>query len=337
MKVPASVSRSEQILKDLKSGQFQPVYLLMGEEPYFIDKITDYIKDHALQLHEREFNQTVMYGLETDPMDLISVVKRYPMMAERQLVIVKEAQRMKNLDSALEIFEKPVPSTVLIIEHKGKNVDKRSKFWKVVSKKGVVLQSDRLKDYELAGWIKQYCQSKKIKISDVSTMLLSDHIGADLERIVNELDKLAVALPEQTEITPAVIEKHIGISKDFNAFELQKAIGQKDADRSYKIVQHMGHNMKDHPVIGTTAILFGFFTRLYQLHHLDNKSQAASVLKLPPFIVKDYESAARNYPVSKIEKIFSYLNETDLRAKGVNNASTDDLGLLQELVIKIIH
>lgn len=337
MKSPASVTQSQEILKDLKSGKFQPIYLLMGEEPYFIDLISDYIEGHALQPHEKEFNQTVLYGLDTDPLDLVSIVKRFPMMAERQVVIVKEAQRMKDFDKMMEIVENPVPSTVLVLVHKEKNLDKRTKFAKSIVKKGVVLQSNRLKDYELGAWIKQYCQSRKIGINDTSVQLLADHIGADLERIVSELDKLAIALPEQTEITPAVIEKHIGISKDFNVFELQKAIGMKDTSRSFKIVKHFGNNPKEHPVIGTTAVLFGFFTKIYQYHHLENKGQAASVLKLPPYFIKDYALAANKYPVQKIERIFSYLKETDLKAKGVNNTSNDDLGLLQELVFKILN
>lgn len=337
MKTPAVAVQAEKILSDLKKGQFKPLYLLMGEEPYFIDLISDYIEDHALESHEREFNQTVVYGLDTDPLDLVSVVKRYPMMAEKQVVIVKEAQKMKGLDKLMEIVESPVQSTVLVLVHKDKRIDKRTSFAKKLVKNGVVLQSDRLKDYELTPWIKLYCQNRGLRISDVSTQLLADHIGSDLERVVNELDKLAIALPDQTEITPKVIEEHIGISKDFNVFELQKAIGQRNVDRAFMIVKHFGHNPKEHPVIMTNGVLFSFFTKLYQYHHLENKGQAASVLKVPPFVVKEYEASARNYPVQKIERIFGYLKDTDLKAKGVNNMSNDDLGLLQELVFKIMH
>lgn len=337
MKTPASISGTEKILKELKSGKFHPVYLLMGEEPYFIDQISDYIEKHALQPHEREFNQTVVYGLDTDPMDLVSVVKRYPMMAERQVVVLKEAQRMKNLDKLLEVVEHPIPTTTLVIAHKEKSLDKRTVFWKALAKHAVVLKSDRLRDYEITAWIKQHIELRGMKINAVAVQLLADHIGNDLERIVNELEKLAVALPGSTEITPAIIEKHVGISKDFNAFELQKAIGEKNTEKAFKIVKHMGGNPKEHPIIGTTAILFGFFVKLYQYHHLENKSKAPSVLRVPPYFIGDYEKAARNYPVQKLERIFGYLNETDLKAKGVNAVSADQLGLLQELVFKILN
>jgi len=337
MKAPAAAVQAQKILQDLKSGAFSPIYLLMGEEPYFIDLITEYIEDHALQPAEREFNQTVVYGLDTDPMDLVSTVKRYPMMAERQVVIVREAQRMKHWDKLTEIVEQTIPTTILVLAHKDKNIDKRTKIAKLLAKNGVVLKSDRLRDWEIAPWIKQYCQSHKISISDVSAQLMADHIGTDLERIVNELDKLAVALPQNAEITPQVIEEHIGISKDFNVFELQKAIGLKQSDKAFKIVKHFGQNPKDHPVIGTNAVLFSFFTKLYQYHHLGNKNQAASVLKVPPFFLKDYASAAPMYPIPKIERIFGYLKETDLKAKGVDNVSNDDQGLLQELVFKILN
>lgn len=337
MKLPAPVSRTQDLLKDLKNGTFKPIYLLMGEEPYFIDKVTNYIEEHALEPHEREFNQTVIYGLDTDPMDLVSAVKRYPMMAERQVVIVREAQRMKGLEKIIEVVKDPVPTTVLVLAHKDKNIDKRTNFGKLINKTAEVLKSDRLRDYELVPWITRLCQSQHIAISTVSAQLLADHIGTDLERIENELEKLSVALPKGTEITPAVIEKHIGISKDFNVFELQKAIGQKHTEKAFKIVHYFGKNPKDHPVIATTAMLFAFFTKLYQYHYLKDKGSAASALRIPPFFVKEYASAASYYSVPKIERIFGYLNETDLKAKGVDNPSTDGHALLQELVFKILN
>lgn len=337
MSTNSIASQSQQILKTIRAGDIKPVYLLMGEESYYIDLISNYIKEKALQPHEREFNQSILYGLETDPKDLVSVVKRYPMMAERQLVILKEAQRVKDLSQAMEIIKNPVPSTVLVIEHKEKNIDKRSAFWKTISKTAVVFQSDKLRDYDVPAWIRQYCKLKKIGISEISVQLLAEHIGTDLSRVVNELDKIAVALPEQAEITPAIIEKHVGISKDFNAFELQNAIGTKNAERAFKIVKYMSGNLKAHPLIGTTAILFGYFTKVYQYHFLENKSRAASVLRVGPRFAKDYELAARNYSVAKVEEVFGHLLDTDLRAKGVNKATPDDAGLLQELVAKILH
>jgi DNA polymerase-3 subunit delta len=337
MKLPAVTAKAEKILEELKRGVYRPLYLLMGEEPYYIDLISDYIEHHAIQEHEREFNQTVVYGLDTDPLSLVSTVKRFPMMAERQVVIVKEAQRLKGIDVLEEIIEKPVPTTILVFVHKDKNLDKRTKVAKLFAKNGVVFQSDRVRDYEVAGWIMHFCKSRKIQISNAAVQLLSEHIGSNLDRIVSELEKLAIALPDQTEITPAVIEKHIGISKDYNVFELQKAIAAKDSARAFRIVDHFGKNTKTHPIILTNGALTSYFTKLYQYHYLENKRDAASVLRVPPFAIKEYENAARKYPAGKIERIFSYLRETDLKAKGVNSSSTDELGMLQELVYKIMH
>lgn len=337
MKSGSVSQQAEQILSELKAGKFQPVYLLMGEEPYFIDLISDYIEEHALQPHEREFNQTITYGGDTDPLDLVSAVKRFPMMAERQVVILKEARQMKQIDLICEVIEKPVPTTILVVAYKEKNLDKRTRLAKAFAKNGVLLQSNRLKDYEVHNWIQHYCKKKKINITAIAAQLMADHIGSDLERVVSELDKLAIALPEQSEITPAVIEKHIGISKDFNVFELQKAISARNSTKAFQIVKHFGQNPKSHPLLGTNAVLSSYFAKLYQYQHLGNKREAASLLRIPPFALKEYDAASRNYSISKIEFIFGYLRETDLRAKGVNNHGTDDNGLLQELVFKILN
>lgn len=328
---------AEKILKELKEGVYHPVYLLMGEEPFFIDLITDYIEEHALQEHEREFNQTVVYGLDTDPLNLVSMVKRYPMMAERQVVILREAQRMKGMDVLQSIVENPVDTTVLVIAHKEKNLDKRTKIAKAFLKNGVVLNSDKLKDYEVAGWISHYCKSQKIRISSVAVQLLADHIGSDLNRVASELEKLAIAVPNETEVTPALIEKHIGISKDYNVFELQNAIAERNTAKAFRIADYFGKNAKAHPLLATNGALTSYFTKLYQYHFVQNEREAASVMRIAPFFVKDYRKAAHNYPPEKIERIFGYLRETDLKAKGVNNSSADDHGLLQELVYKILH
>ncbi|TVR36394.1 MAG: DNA polymerase III subunit delta [Cryomorphaceae bacterium] len=331
-----AAAKTRQILAEMKQGIYHPIYLLMGDEGYYIDLISDYIEQHALQDFEREFNQTVLYGLETNPLDLVSVVKRYPMMAERQVVILKEGQRMKNFDKLEPIIEEPVPTTIFVICHKEKKLDGRWSITKLLNKKAVVVESSKIKENEVASWIRDYCKSHKIDISNDALQVMAEHIGPDLERIVSEFGKLEVALPKGTSITPEVIEKHVGISKDYNVYELQKAIAMKDLARALKIARHFANNPKAHPVIATNGALIGYFTKLYLFHHVPD-SQAASALRINPYFLNEYRTAARNFPVGKVESIFGYLRETDLKAKGVNNVTSDDGALLEELIFKILH
>lgn len=337
MSVKTTATNAQKILSDLKKGDYKPIYLLMGEEAYYIDLISDYIEKNVLSDGEKDFNQTVLYGLDTDPLSVVSIVKRFPMMAERQVVIVKEAQSMKGLEKLLEIVENPVPTTLLVLAYKGKTIDKRTKVGKALTKNSVVFTSPALRDYQTAGWISDECARRKIKISKVAAELMAQHIGEDMERIINELNKLKVVLPEGAEITPKLIEEHIGISKDFNVFEFQNALGEKKVAQAFKIAKHFGHAPKEHPLVLTTGALHSFFTKIYQFHHLENPGQAASVLKVSPYFVKDYGRYSQNYPVQKLERIFGYLKETDLKSKGVDNYSTDEKGLLQELVYKILN
>lgn len=337
MSAKATATSAKKILSDLKKGDYKPIYLLMGEESYYIDLISDYIEEHVLNDVEKEFNQTVLYGLDTDPLSVVSTVKRFPMMAQKQVVIVKEAQSMRQLDKMMEVVENPVPSTVLVLAYKGKTIDKRTKVGKAFVKNAVVLNSAPLRSYEVAGWISEECARRKIKISKVAAEVMANHIGEDMERIINEITKLQVAMPEGAEITPQLIEKHIGISKDFNVFELQNALGDKNAAQAFKIVKHFGDAPKQHPLVLTNGALHSFFTKIYQFQHLENTGRAASVLKVNPYFVKDYARYARNYPIQKVERIFGYLKEADLKSKGVDNDSTDDNGLLQELVYKILN
>lgn len=332
-----TAARVNAILNDLKNGVYRPVYFLSGEEPYYIDVLSDYIEEHALQEHEREFNQTVMYGIETNPLDLVSAVKRYPMMAERQVVILKEAQRMKDLDKITPIIKEPVPTTILVICYKEKKVDQRTAIGKLIAKETEYLVSEKIYEDQLPSWIREYCRSHRIDISQDAQFLLADHIGSDLQQIVGALDKLKVALPEGDQITPELIEKHIGISKDFNVFELQKALGMKNAARAVKIAKYMAENQKTHPLMMINATLFGYFNKIYMLHHLGPRDNAASVLRIPPFYMKDYQVAAANYGPEKIERIFSYMREADLKGKGVHNPSTDAGSLLLDLVFKILN
>lgn len=328
--------KARQLLAEMKQGIYHPIYLLMGDESYYIDLISDYIEQNALQEFEREFNQTVLYGLETDPLDLVSAVKRFPMMAERQVVILKEAQRMRGFEKLEPIIKEPVSTTIFVICHKEKKLDGRTAISKLLTKKAVVVESAKIKDTEVASWIRDYCNSHKIDISNDALRVMAEHIGPDLERIVSEFEKLEVALPAGTTITPGVIEKHVGISKDYNVFELQKAIALRDSAKAVKIARHFANNPKNHPIIATNSALISYFTKLYLMHHVPD-SQAASVLRIPPFFVNEYRTAARNFPVEKVERIFGYLRETDLKAKGVNNVSADDGALLEELIFKILN
>lgn len=337
MSAKITAANAQKILSDLKKGDYKPIYLLMGESSYYIDLISDFIEKNALNDSEKDFNQTVLYGLDTDPLSVVSTVKRFPMMAQRQVVIVKEAQNMRQWEKMMEIVENPVPTTVLVLAYKGKTLDKRTKIGKAFTKNAVVFNSAALREYEVAGWISEECARRKIKISKVATEVMANHIGEDMERIINEITKLQVVLPEGTEITPQLIEKHIGISKEFNVFELQKALGAKNAAQAFKIVKHFGEATKQHPLVLTNGALHSFFTKIYQFQHLENTSQAASVLKINSFFVKDYARYARNYPVQKVERIFGYLKEADLKSKGIGANSVDDNALLQELVYKILN
>jgi len=327
----------QNIMADLRSGKAKPIYLLMGEESYYIDLISDYIEKHLLEEHEREFNQTVLYGLTTSAEDLISTVKRFPMMAEYQVVILKEAQMMKELEKAEVLFTHPVNSTILVLCHKYKKLDKRTALYKAIASAGVVLEAEKLKDNLVSGWIADYCKDHQIRISNVARELLATHLGSDLEKIVNSLEKLAIIVPKDEEITPVHIEKNIGISKDYNIFELQNALGNKDVKKTFEIVKYINENPKTHNIIMMLTLLNTFFSKVYQYHFLPDKSKAASEMKVAPFAVQSYDRAAMKYPVQKIEHIFGYLRDADLKSKGVNYGSASEGGLMEELAYKILN
>lgn len=326
----------QQILADLKAGKPKPIYLLMGEESFYIDQISDYIENEFLQEHEREFNQTVLYGLTTSAEELISVVKRYPMMAEYQVVILKEAQMMKELDKAEAIFSKPVETTVLVIAHKHKALDKRTKAYNQIKAKGVVLQADKLKENLVPDWISSYCKQQGIGISNAARDLLANHLGNDLDKITGALDKLAIVVSKSDEITPEHIEKNIGISKDYNVWELQNALGKRDMKKTFAIVKYVLENPKTHSPIMMLGLLNSFFSKVYQYHFVTDKSRAAAEMKINPYAIKDYSTAAMNYPVFKIEEIFGHLREADLKFKGVGANSAHESLIFEELTFKIL-
>jgi DNA polymerase III subunit delta len=330
----------EEIISDLKNRIFKPVYFLAGEEPYYIDLITDYIQENVLPEAEKAFNQIVLYADDTNISAITDTARRFPMMASHQVLIIKEAQTLKKLDDLVFYLEKPLLSTILVFSYKYKTLDKRTKLYKALDSHGAYFESPRIRDYLIPAWIERYLMIKGIRTDPSAGALLTEYLGTDLHKIVNELDKLIITLPsEKPFITSALIEKNIGISKDYNNFELQKAIGEKDILKANMIVRYFADNPKDNPVTLSIASLFSFFSKLLTFHYLTDKSKnnAAAVLKVNPFFVKEYENAALKYNVSKTVKIISLLRTYDLKSKGYGDPGTEPGELLKELVFRILH
>jgi DNA polymerase-3 subunit delta len=329
----------EEIIDELKKKIYKPIYFLSGEEPYFIDKITDFIAEHVLSESEKSFNQTILYGKDLKVEDVDNAARRFPMMSNHQVIIVKEAQNLKNIENLVYYAENPLKSTILVINYKYKTLDKRKKIYKAVEKNGILLETKKLYDNQVPDWISGYLRSDNYKIEPVASLLLVEFLGNDLSKISNELDKLKISLPSGSVISTKHIEDNIGISKDYSNFELQNAIRQKDVLKANRIALHFGQNQKDNPIVLTINSLFFFFSKVLVYHYLPNKEpkNAASVLKINPFFLKDYESSAKNYPKAKVVQIISLLREYDMKSKGYGNISADAGELLKELIYKIIH
>jgi DNA polymerase-3 subunit delta len=329
-----------QITKDIKAGNLKPIYFLMGEEPYYIDKLTEFIEQNVLEQHERDFNQSILYGRDVTIEDVIGTAKRFPMMADRQVVVVREAQELSRTIDKLEAYaENPQPTTVLVFAYKYKTLDKRKKITKLLDKVGVVFESKKLYENQVGDWIKRVLSGQGYSIDNKAVAMLVEFLGTDLSKINNELDKLKIILPKGHTFTPNDIEENIGFSKDFNNFELRKAIGEKNQVKAYQIIDYFAQNPKDNPLVVTTGLVFGFFSQLLQYHGLKDKSQmnAAKILKVNPYFVKDYEVAFRNYPMKKVSAIVSALRTIDVKSKGVGAASTSQHDLLKELLITIFN
>lgn len=327
-----------KIINDLKAGTIKPIYFLMGEEPYYIDKLTEYIENNILSEDEKGFNQTVIYGRDATIEDIVSNAKRYPMMAERQVVVVREAQELSRTIDKLESYaENPQPTTVLVVAYKYKTLDKRKKLVKLIAKNGVLLESKKLYENQVGTWIQRLLQGSGYSIEPKANAMLVEFLGNDLSRISNELDKLQIILPKGHTITPKDIEYNIGFSKDFNVFELQNAIGSKDQLKAYKIAQYFADNPKDNPLVVTVSLVFGFFVKILKYHGLKDKDPraAAPVLGVNPFFMKDYEIALRNYPMKKVSSIVASLREIDVKSKGVGANSLSNHDLLKEMLVKI--
>lgn len=329
-----------KIVNDIKAGNIKPIYFLMGEEPYYIDKLSDYIEDKVLLEEEKGFNQTVLYGRDVSIEDIVSTAKRYPMMAERQVVIVKEAQDLsRTIDKIENYAENPMASTVLVFCYKYKTLDKRKKVTKLLAKNGVVYESKKLYENQVGDWIKRVLSGKKYSIEPKANAMLVEFLGTDLSKINNELEKLQIILPKGSTITPYHIEENIGFSKDFNVFELRKAIGDRNQLKAYTIADNFAQNPKDNPIVMTTSLIFSFFVQLLKYHGLKDKSpgNVAKVLGVNPFFLKDYDIALKNYPMRKVSQIVGSLRDIDVKSKGVGANALPQSDLLKEMLYKIFN
>lgn len=329
-----------QILRNLQNKNFAPVYLLMGEESYYIDLISDYIQHHVLDENQREFDQTIMYGKDTDITTIINTAKRFPMMSPYQVLIVKEAQNVKDLDKLQFYLNNVSKSTILVLCYKYGTVDGRKKWVNELKKIGVIYESKKLRDYEMSSWISQYAKSKQLVIDEKAMVMLTDFLGTDLNKVANELDKLCITMPVgSNRITPELIEKNIGISKDFNVFELQDALINRNVMKANQIIRYFADNKKSNPLQVILAQLFNFFSNLMIFHYLPSKTAetAAAEFKIHPFIARNYLKAAQSFNAWKTMNIITYIRETDARSKGIDNVSADEGDLLKELIFKILH
>ena len=327
-----------KIVNDIKAGIIKPIYFLMGEEPYYIDKLTEYMEANLLAEDEKGFNQTILYGRDVSIEDIVSTAKRYPMMAERQVVIVREAQELSRTIDKLESYaENPMPTTVLVMAYKYKTLDKRKKVTKVLDKNGLVYESKKLYENQVGDWLKRVLAGKKLNIEPKAAAMLVDFLGTDLSKIANELDKLAIILPQGSTVTPDIIEENIGFSKDFNVFELRKAIGEKNIKKAYQIAQYFADNPKDNPLVLTVGQTFGFFIQLLKYHGLKdrNPKNVASALGINPFFVKEYDVAIKNYPMKKVSQIVASLRDIDVKSKGVGANGLPPGDLMKEMLANI--
>ncbi|QNM86630.1 DNA polymerase III subunit delta [Polaribacter pectinis] len=327
------------IVSDIKKGNIKPIYFLMGEEPYYIDKISDFIEDTVLDEAEKGFNQQVMYGRDATIEDIVGAAKRYPMMAERQVLIVKEAQDLsRTIEKLVSYAENPQPTTVLVINYKYKKLDKRKKLHKVIAKAGLVFESKKMYENQVSDWIRRVLSGQKYQIEPKASLMLVEFLGTDLSKISNELDKLMLILPKETIISDKHIEENIGISKDFNNFELRKAVGEKNIVKANRIINYFAENPKNNPLVMTISLLNSFFTQLLMFHGLKDKSKSsvAKTLGVNPYFVDEYFVAGRNYPMRKVAQVIAFLRDADVKSKGVGAKQTPD-DILKELLFKILH
>ena len=333
----------ESIMSDLKARKFAPVYYLMGDEAYYIDKIADYISEHVLQPEERDFNQTILFGSDVTAAQIADYARRYPMMSEYQVIIVKEMQNIKNTEALEKYFKSPMPSTILVLCHKNGKIDgKKRNYIKAVQEAGVLFESQKLKDRELPHFIERYLKVREVSIDPKSMMMIADNIGADLSRLTSELDKVILSLPaDKRVVTPQIVEDQIGVSKEFNTFELRDAIVSKNVYKANQIIKYFDENPKAGSIYSFLPMLFNYFQNLMIAYYApNNKSQEAVAEWLEfknPYYAKDYMNGMRNYSGMKVMQIISKIREIDAKSKGLDNPNTPPGELMKELIFYILH
>lgn len=333
-----------RIQRDIQSGNAAPVYVLMGEEPYFVDKITDYIEENALSEADKAFNQTIVYGRDVSIDQVLSVAKGFPMSGDRQVVIVKEAQDLKewkrtdDLAGLEHYMTQPQPATLLVFAFKNKNLDKRLKVSKLIAKEGVVFESKKIKDYQLPKWVEGYLEPQGRKIEPRAANLLAEYLGSHLSKLANALDKLAIVVPDGVDINLSHIEENVGISKDYNVFELQRVLGARDVYKANQIINYFEANPKANPIQMVLPVLYNFFSRLlaYQTFK-GSRAELPKALGVSPWALKDVEAAATSFAPQKTERIIGYIRDCDRKSKGVNNYGVSNGMLMKEMIYKILH
>ena len=328
------------VIQDLKKGIYHPMYLLQGEEPYYIDEISNWIEKNALTEAERGFNQTIFYGKDSDAITIAESAMRFPMMAQKQVIIVKEAQTLNKIEMLVSYAEKPLASTILVLNYKYKKLDSRKKLAKAIKKNGLVFTSDKVRDYQLPKWVEGYLKERNFIITPQAVQILTAYLGTSLGKVANELDKLIIAVKDTNKITPEHIERNIGLSKDFNIFELQNALGEKNIFKANQIINYFGANDKLNPIQKTTSSLYSYFSKIFKFHFLKDKSERSvgAQLGVHPYFAKDYIAAARKYSPTKLYEIIGILREYDMKSKGFGVSglvSTADLQ--KEMIYKILH
>ncbi|WP_456101309.1 DNA polymerase III subunit delta [Prevotella histicola] len=332
----------QSIIHDLKSRKFSPIYVLMGDESYYIDQISDYVATHVLSPEERDFNQTVCFGSDVNAIQVTDMARRYPMMSEYQVIIVKEAQNIRSLDALEKYLKNPVKSTILVWCHKNGKIDARKKVVGLAQTVGVVFESQKLRDYQLPEFIQNYLKQKKVSIDPKSCQMIADHIGADLNRLTSELDKVLISLPsDNLRVTPEIVEEQIGVSKDFNAFELRNAIVQRDVFKANQIIKYFDNNPKAGSLYSFLPLLFSYFQNLMIAYYAPQKTTEqgiATALDLrSSWGAKDFLIGLKNYSARKTMDIISKIRDTDAKSKGLDNPNTGVGDLMKELIFFILH
>jgi len=330
----------EAILQNLKKQIYHPIYLLQGEESYFIDILSNYIEKNVLSDAEKGFNQTVFYGKDSDPVNIVESSLRFPMMASQQVIIVKEAQSLSKIETMASYAEKPLKSTILVLNYKYKTLDARTRLAKAIKANGVVFTSNRIYENKVPDWIEEYLAQKNYSISPQAAQILTTYLGNDLSKVANELEKLVIAVKDTNKITPEHIEKNIGLSKEFNIFELQNALGEKNVFKANQIIQFFGANPTSNPIQKTISNLYYYFSKLFTYHFLKDKSDrnVSAELRVHPFIAKSYIAAAKRYSPTKLYEIMGILREYDMKSKGFEvSTMVDSADLQKEMIYKILH